>query len=129
MTPTVDVLKSLFGPDLDNMQRAMSRTTQRHAMLVDNLANVNTPNYKRKDMDFSIKLEQEMGSGASHLNELQDEARQQDEDGTSMRVDGNNVDLEHEVMSLAETELHYQTLTDMAANYFSNMTNIIREGK
>lgn len=125
----MDALKSLFGPDLDNMQRAMTRTTQRQAMLVDNLANVNTPNFKRKDMDFSITLEQEMGGGTSHLREFQDEARAREEDGTSIRVDGNNVDLEREVMALSETEIHYKVLTDMAAQYFSNLTNVIREGK
>lgn len=125
----MEVLKSLFGPDLDNMQRAMTRTTQRHAMLVNNLANIDTPNYKRKDMDFSITLDQEMAAGRSHLKDLQDAARQRAEDGTSMRLDGNNVDLEREVMAITETELHYETLTDMASQYFSNLTNVIREGK
>ena len=41
----------------------------------------------------------------------------------------NGVDLEKEVMSLAETELRYQALTDMTSGYFSGMKNVIREGK
>ena len=32
-------------------------------------------------------------------------------------------------MSLAETELRYQALTDMTSGYFSGMKNVIREGK
>ena len=125
----MDVLKSLFGPDLDNMQRALTRTTQRHTMLVANLANVNTPNYKRKDMDFSITLDQEMAGDKSHLQEAEDASRQRSEDGTSIRLDGNNVDLEREVMAMTETELHYQALTDITAQYFTNLKYAIREGK
>jgi flagellar basal-body rod protein FlgB len=125
----VEVLKGLFGPDLDNMERAMTRTTQRHALLVNNLANINTPNYKRKDMDFSITLDNEMSGGLSSMKDSNDAARQRAEDGTSIRLDGNNVDLEREVMAVSETELHYQALTDMTAEYFSNLKNVIREGK
>lgn len=125
----MEVLKSLFGPDLDNMQRAMTRTTQRQAMLVANLANINTPNYKRKDMDFSITLDKQVGGGASPLQDIQDAENQRASDGTSIRDDGNNVDLEREVMAVSETELHYQALTDMANQYFSVLNNVIREGK
>jgi flagellar basal body rod protein FlgB len=42
---------------------------------------------------------------------------------------GNNVNLESEVMHMAETELRYQTLTDITATYFSGLKNVIREGK
>ena len=98
-------------------------------MLVANLANVNTPNYKRRDMDFSITLDQELSGDTSHLQEAQDAASQEAEDGTSVRVDGNSVDLEREVMAMTETELHYQALTDMAVQYFANLRSAIREGK
>lgn len=103
----------------------MNRTSQRHALLANNLANVNTPGYKRRDMDFNIVLQEEMNSPANRLSG--------GESGTStggaIRLDGNGVDLEKEVMSLAETELRYQALTDMTSNYFSGMKNVIREGK
>ncbi|HWA82537.1 MAG TPA: hypothetical protein VG820_03825, partial [Fimbriimonadaceae bacterium] len=49
--------------------------------------------------------------------------------GGAIRLDGNGVDLEKEVMSIAETEMRFQALTDMTSNYFSNLKNVIREGK
>src|SRR4051812_24274341 len=57
---TVRVLDNLFSPYLNNLQSALGKATERQAMLTDNLANVNTPGYKRKDIDFNIVLQQEM---------------------------------------------------------------------
>lgn len=132
---TVRVLDNLFSPHLMNLQSALGKATQRQSMLTNNLANVNTPGYKRQDVDFDIVLAQEMGGaqptigadGAAQRSAQQREATRSS--GTSMRVDGNNVDLEREVFSLAETELRYQALTDMTASYFQGLKSAIREGR
>ena len=94
---------------------------------MNNLANVNTPGYKRQDSDFHIMLEDSMDdfdrtvaskiSGSSSSNR------------TSLRQDGNNVDMEYEVMSIANTETHYNTLTELTSRYFSGLNSVIREGK
>ena len=99
----------------------MSRATQRHALLTNNLANVNTPGYKRRDIDCNITLTEEQNKfGLLHPED------QPTTDTSSIRVDGNNVDLEREVMTMSETELRYQTLTDMTANYFSQLKSVIQ---
>lgn len=116
----MQMLDNLFGPQVNSYQRALGRATQRHSLLTENLANVNTPGYKRKDIDFNIQLDEattRLGSEAEI------------EDPSSVRIDGNGVDMEQEVMSLAETELRYQALTDITANYFTNLKSVIREGK
>lgn len=126
----MEILKNLFGPFSDDLQRSMAQTTQRHALIVNNLANVNTPGYKRKDMDFGIVLEEEMQQrGPASIAQDADSMVDAMEDQTSIRLDGNNVDLEREVMALSETELRYQALTDAANNYFSGLKNVIREGR
>lgn len=129
----------------------MSRATQRHSLLSANLANVNTPGYKRRDVDFAVDLEEamaepiappstvgalavripqpEMGGGASKFGQLNEERAIRSGEPGSLRLDGNNVDLEKEVMAVAETELRYQALSDMAAQYFSGLKNVIREGR
>jgi flagellar basal-body rod protein FlgB len=131
----VRVLNNLFSPHLTNLQSALGKATQRQSLLTNNLANVNTPGYKRQDVDFDIVLAQEMGGanpalgseGAAQFSAQQKEATRSN--GTSMRVDGNNVDLEREVFALAETELRYQALTDMTASYFQGLKSAIREGR
>ncbi len=122
-------LDNLFGPHLNNLQFALSRAAHRHSLLSTNLANVNTPGYKRRDLDFNIALQEEIERTPPRLGDWRDRKRQQDENGTSIRVDGNNVDLEHEVMSLAETELRYQALADFTSEYFGGLKNVIREGR
>lgn len=117
----MQILDNLFGPHAKNLERALDRTTQRHSLLTENLANVNTPGYKRKDVDFNITLEQEMNRGR--------DASSPRVDPGSIRVDGSSVDLETEVASLAETELRYQMLTEMTARYFRGLENVIREGR
>jgi flagellar basal-body rod protein FlgB len=107
----------------------MSRTTERHTKLTGNLANVNTPGYKRKDLDFHILLDKQMGGSAGRREQIRDRLAQRASERVSLRSDGNNVDMEREVFAIAQTELRYQALTDMTARYFTGLKTVIREGK
>jgi len=107
----------------------MDRTTRRHGLLTGNLANANTPGYKRKDCEFSVVLDAENNQAEARMQEMRERRQQMLSDRTSIRIDGSNVDLEREVMSIAETELRYQALTDLTARYFSGLKNVIREGR
>ncbi len=113
------MLNDVFGGHLNNLGKALDKTSERQAMLRKNLANVNVPGYKREDMDFSIVLDGEMdpnGSAPVKSN-------------SSLRLDGNNVDMEAEVYAIGETELRYQTLTELTTRSFSGLKSAIREGK
>lgn len=125
------MLEKLFGPHAANMAAAMTRTTQRHTLLGDNLANVNTPGYKRRDVDFGVELQRAQQAREQRRSHLSGEPILSDEriDNSDVRVDGSSVDLEKEVVALAETELRYQALTDMTGRYFSGLKNVIREGR
>ncbi len=122
------LLDHLFGSHLGNLHRALGRTTERQTLLTANLANLNTPGYKRQDLDFGITLDEEMGK-SSRLEQFRQERMARQTEGTSIRLDGNNVDLEREVFAIAETELRFQALTDMTSKYFSGLKSVIREGK
>jgi flagellar basal-body rod protein FlgB len=122
----VSYLDNLFGPQADQLSRAMSKTAERQAMLVKNLANVNTPGYKRQDMDFNIKLEASMDNFDQVVANRTHGAMQAE--NSSLRSDGNNVDMEFEVMSIATTEARFNSLAELTSRYFSGLKNIIREG-
>ncbi len=122
-------IENLFSGRLANLQTAMDRTTQRHSLIADNLANVNTPGYKRKDIDFNVVLDAKMNPSKVLQQTLRDKQAQIASDQTSLRVDGNNVDMEREVMSMSETELRFETLTGLTASYFSELKSVIHEGK
>jgi flagellar basal-body rod protein FlgB len=125
---TLALLDRLFGPHVNNLQNALGRTAQRHSLLTSNLANLNTPGFKRRDLDFGIAIDRE-SDRISKLDKWRCERQGMAGQDSSIRVDGSNVDLEREVFAIAETELRYQALSDMTAQYFSGLKNVIREGK
>lgn len=128
MEIVMNVLDSMFGSHTADLQNALGRASKRQSMLMTNLANVNVPGYKRKDLDFHVMLHSEYGNTELQQQVL-DSIAQERSDQTSLRLDGNNVDLEKEVMSITETEMHYQAVADLTAGYFSGLKNVIREGK
>src|SRR5580704_16360999 len=120
--PRIDLmglLDAMYSPTLDAMQHALSLASKRETMLHANLANANTPGYKRKDIDFNVSLDEALGNTpASHAAEMSAAARQLASDQTSINADGNNVDMEKEVQGIAETQLRFSALSQMAAGYF-----------
>jgi flagellar basal-body rod protein FlgB len=123
------MLDKIFSHQLDDLGKALTRTSQRQSLLTTNLANVNVPGYKRQDIDFHAALESEMGGLTQAQLDQKDAQAQAASDQVSLRPDGNNVDIEKEVTGIAETDLRYQALTTMATQYFSALKNVIREGK
>lgn len=120
-------LDNLFGPHAGNLNRALNKTSERQSLLMKNLANVNTPGYKREDMDFSIMLDEKMDEFDTMVAERSLKSKRSSD--SSLRPDKNNVDLEMEVMSIAETEARFNALTELTGRYFSGLKNVIREGR
>lgn len=109
-------IDGLFGPGVNNLQQSLGLASKRQSLLMENLANADVPGYKRKDMDFSLQLESKLGGMAHRSSE-------------SVRLDGSSVDPEREVVSIAETESRYETLSELTSRTFSALKNAIREGR
>jgi flagellar basal-body rod protein FlgB len=109
----------------------MTRTSMRQTVLNNNLANVNVPNYKRRDVDFATVLEGENSKPGNKLKAIQQRMGMHgvSTERAKVRVDGNSVDLEKEVTAISETELRYDMLSEMTGRFFSGLKNVIREGK
>ena len=122
------MLDGIFPSHLSNLERGLDRTVQRQGLLMTNIANANVPGYKRKDVDFNIALQDEMSKGRSSIDPTGPNGGVEENQG-SVRVDGSSVDPEQEALGIAQTELRYQTLSDLTTSYFSGLKNVIREGK
>ena len=122
----MQILNNLFGAHTRNLGRSLDRVSLRQSVLSGNLSNINTPGYKRRDVEFGIELETAQNRTALSNEESGSHVRI---DPGALRVDGNGVDLEKEVFSLSENELRYQTLTQMTRGYFRGLKNVIREGR
>lgn len=100
----------LFDTTEVALERAMAGSALRQSALADNLANVNTPGYQRKDVDFHAALRDALDSG-----EDPGEVTFSVEADRSavMRADGSTVDLDTEASALAQNGLEYEALTSV----------------
>jgi len=127
------------------MQKSLDSVAIRHQNIVNNLANIDTPGFKRVEVSFQDQLKATLDKGtepcllwrthAKHLplNEPVDlrnfKPQVKTVTETIGRNDGNNVDLEMETAKLAENQLLYQSLTDLTARHLSGLKTAISEGK
>jgi flagellar basal-body rod protein FlgB len=96
------------------LERALEGSSLRQQALASNLANVNTPGYRRRDVDFHSALAGAMKSSDAKtaLGSLSIGAT---EDTTSVvRADGSSVDVDAESAKLAANGLEYEQLTAAA---------------
>jgi flagellar basal-body rod protein FlgB len=102
---------SLFDSTQISLETALRGSAMRQTLLSDNLANVNTPGYQRKDVDFHAALRAAQQSGES----LEDVSfGSAVESSRTVRVDGSAVDADQEAASLATNALEYQALVQVA---------------
>lgn len=111
------------------LSKAADASWTRNEILTNNLANVDTPGYKRKDVTFESYLLEELTSGSnSSLRkkvdgidlENIDEKVYTDYSNLSYRLDGNNVDIDTENVELASNQIRYSALLD-SIKYEFNM--------
>ena len=101
----------LFDNTELGLQRAIEGAGLRQQVLAQNIANANTPGYRRKDVDFHAALRTAMGEGEPAL---QNASFSVQTDRSVTRADGNGVDIDTESANLAENGLEYQALVQVA---------------
>jgi flagellar basal-body rod protein FlgB len=120
----------LFNSVTGVMERALDLNWIRQQLISNNIANVDTPNYKRMDMDFRSSL----------LKALSDQsASQSSTDGVKVEIvvsddlahsnDGNSVDIEKEMAGQAVNSLQYALLTRLVSDQFGILRTAITEGR
>jgi flagellar basal-body rod protein FlgB len=101
----------LFDNTELGLQRAIEGAGMRQQVLAQNVANANTPGYRRKDVDFHDTLRAAMDEGAPALQQASFSVQT---DQSATRADGNGVDIDVESANLAENGLEYQALVQVA---------------
>lgn len=116
------------------LTKAADASYQREAILANNISNVDTPGYKRKDLNFEVVLSQELGrckhqSLDKKISELDTSKLTAnvytDHSNYSYRMDGNNVDIDTENVELASEQIKYETLTSSISSQFSRMKSVL----
>jgi flagellar basal-body rod protein FlgB len=124
MTPTTSLTSTL--------ESFLRLTTSREQAISANMANVDTPGYHTRDINFNGELKRAMNGFLSqtedgietvHMNPVVQEVP-----GLLERPDGNNVSLDREGLLMSETQLQYQIGIQLIKRQFHQILSAINGG-
>jgi flagellar basal-body rod protein FlgB len=121
----------LFDSTIRALDAALGAASMKQQTIANNLANVNTPGYQRKDVQFDGMLREALAADES--GEAVDWAgltpNVSTDDRAAMRQDGNSVDIDQEMAHLAENNVRYNALVQMAAKKIQTLEYVISDGR
>jgi flagellar basal-body rod protein FlgB len=130
---------------LQVLRKSLDALTVRNEAISNNIANVDTPQFKRIEVTFQDQLKAVLDknhetsplvrthpkhfpmTSPTSLNDFKPDLRVVSE--TSGRNDGNNVDLNVESTKLAENTALYTSIADVTSRYLSQLRHAVTEGK
>lgn len=127
----------------DSVEIALKGLSLRSKAIAGNIANLNTPNYKRRQVSFEETLQKVQSSGnlsdipldktherhfSNSVFSIEDamqgmEAKPEEND---FFINGNNVDIEREMVELTKTGMRYKAITNLAKKQYDSMRTTIR---
>jgi len=130
-----DINKIQFSGTDAYLRAAMSGLAARQRTIANNVANVDTPNFKASEVRFEDTLKSAMTRAArgftptsqTALNAAASQSKLVD--ATNSRGDGNNVDIDREMEALSEANLTYSALTQAMSTRISILRNVISGGR
>ena len=135
---------NLFGGTIDTLSRSLDLRARNHEMILNNVANADTPNYKPFAVNVEEALQKEgqpipgaplQRTNNRHLAEQPavddpvDRATAAGDNPLLLRGDRNGVDIDAEMTALAKNSLLYKASTQMIASKFKGLKNAINGGK
>lgn len=115
------------------LDKAADASWIRNDVLSNNIANADTPNYKRKDVQFETYLRNAVAGTDTldetvaniDLNEL-NSTTYTEQSNLDFRIDGNNVDVTTENVELAKNQIRYYVLMNSINSEFANMKTALK---
>lgn len=135
--------KKLFGSTIDLAAKALDFRSRKHELILSNIANADTPNYKAFDLQVEKALAkltpsnnqvQLRQTNPGHLpsggvaGNLRPEALQLSSQFT-LRGDGNTVDMDREMAGLAANQIQFRAATQILVKKFQGLKNVIKGGQ
>ena len=124
-------VNKLYGGSIELMRQALGLRFEKQGLIQSNIANLETPGYAAQDFSFAQVMERTMtGQGdlqrkhAKHLTVDPVEATKSRE----FKEEARPVDLDEEMLKLAENQLMYQVTTRLISKKFEGLRYAIDEG-
>ena len=119
-------------PIISTLESYLRLTASREQAISANMANVDTPGYHTRDINFQGELSKAMngvlnesadGTGAMQISPVVQEVK-----GLMERPDGNNVNLDREGLLMSQTQLQYQIGVQLVKHQFHQILSAINGG-
>ncbi len=112
--------------------KVLNAASLRQRVISNNIANINTPGFKRSYVTFEEQLQQVLAAGdgknlETELDKVEPGIRR--DTGSSMRKDGNNVDMDQEMTNLAMNSINFNTAVQQLNKKFAMLRYVINEGR
>lgn len=135
-------MKGLFSTQIQLVGKVMDMQLQRQNVISSNLANVNTPKYKPRELEFEGELQKALGldlqgtvsrTSSEHMPTAFDPKGFQAEFFKQFKpreIHGEDrVNLDKEMVKLAKNQLHYTALSQVIGKNFEGIKTIIQDGR
>lgn len=128
----------LFGGTISSLEKGLSYATLKNKTIAQNIANVDTPNYKTKEVSFKDVLND---AKQATIPAYRTDARHYDfkiniggngvysNENFRSRANGNAVNMDAEQAKLAENTIYYNALIDRVSSKFSTLNNVVKGGR
>lgn len=113
------------------LEKMLDVSSIKHKVIANNIANVNTPGYKKMDVSFADQLQKALNeSSVNKFDALQPKiVISKENTSESVRNDGNNVDMDKEVSSLVKNTLSYNIYTQLLSKKFEGIKSAIENSR
>lgn len=128
----------IYGKTIETLGNSLDYAIRRNDQIAANIANVDTPNYKAKDIAFKDILNEKLGrtlqAKQTHEKHLPFHTETRTyytfkKRNLQYNHNGNNVDIDKEMANLAKNQIYYQSLVDRMNGKLSDLQTVIRGGR
>ncbi|MCR5813741.1 MAG: flagellar basal body rod protein FlgB [Desulfovibrio sp.] len=135
-------MKTLFTSQIGLVGRVLDMQLQRQNVITGNLANIETPNYKPRELEFEKELQAAMGLDVRGRMSITQQGHmpvsfnpetfgpEWEKQFKPRQIHGEDrVNLDKEMAKLAKVNLQYSALTQVMTKSFEGISNVIMDGK
>ena len=130
-------IMELFSNTFQTLEKSLDYSSLKQKVISQNIANVDTPNYKAKDVaknSFQTTLQTSIEAYRTdprHINfeTSSDPSTIVTQQNVSYNNNGNSVDIDKEMADLATNQIYYNAVADRLSGQLSSLQNVIRGGK
>ncbi|WP_110112837.1 flagellar basal body rod protein FlgB [Bacillus sp. CGMCC 1.16541] len=129
----------LFSKTMQSLEYGLSYASQKQKVISQNIANVDTPNYKAQDLSFKSALHQAMNPSmtANRTDNRHYHFTNSSRTGLNVHTrkdiayhpNGNSVDIDKEMSEMAQNQIYYEALVERLSGKFNSLRTVVQGGK